>query len=83
MRDRRNARSAQKGLHVKVGCLRKIGVGEFREFSVMSFGEVQKAPWATEIKHASESESVVCVAAICAIAALPLLLSIALIIWGT
>jgi hypothetical protein len=49
----------------------------------MSLGEVQKAPWAAEIKHASEAESVVCVAAICAIAALPLLLSVALIIWGT
>jgi hypothetical protein len=75
--------SAQKGPCVKVGYLRKIGVGEFREFSVMSLGEVQKAAWAAEIKHASEAESVVCVAAICAIAALPLLLSVALIIWGT
>ena len=40
---------AQKRPCVEGGYLRKIGVGEFREFSVMSFGEVQRAPWAAEI----------------------------------
>ncbi len=48
----------------------------------MSFGKFHKTPSLAGLDRASEIETAVCVAAICALAALPLLCSVALTIWG-
>jgi hypothetical protein len=44
--------------------------------------KLQKTPWSVNIRPVSELEEKVYIATIYAIAALPLLLSICLIIWG-
>jgi hypothetical protein len=48
----------------------------------MPFGNLRKAQSASALRQAPEIEQIVCVAAICALASLPLLFSVALTIWG-
>jgi hypothetical protein len=64
-------------------CLREFAVSEGWEGGAMIFSaKLQKTPWSVNIRPVSELEEKVYIATIYAIAALPLLLSICLIIWG-
>jgi hypothetical protein len=55
---------------------------EWKCRAMVSSAKIQKETWFVNIGPVSERERKVCTATICAIAALPLLLSICLIIWG-